>query len=88
MLLKTDVIRDESILSFDFARFFMPKELSELGIPFPYIQGWLRHHANGTSISSVTNSLVPAEWLGCVARGIDKIALNIGLGPIHGAARI
>jgi hypothetical protein len=86
-LLKTDVIPDESIFSFDFARFFMPKELSDHGVPFLYIQGWLRHHLNGSSISSVTNSVVPAEWLGCVARGIDKIALDIGLSPIHGPAR-
>jgi hypothetical protein len=74
-------------VTFDSARHFMPNELPAHGVHFDCIQAWLRHHANGNSISADTKAVVPAVWLSEVAAALDKVALDIGLRPLHGITK-
>jgi hypothetical protein len=87
-LQKTAVV-DETLdgITVDFARHFIPNELPKYGVHFDYIQAWLRHHANGNSISADTKLVVPAAWLGVVANALDKVALELGLRPVHGISK-
>lgn len=71
-------------LNRDFGRHLIPGLLVDQGLPFEFIQCWLRHHVASTAASSLTATTVQQVWLSRVAAGLDRIALDIGLRPIHG----
>jgi hypothetical protein len=71
----------------DFSRHFMTDPLMEEGLPFEFVQQWLRHHVEGNSPWSITAAAVPSVSLSAIAQALDRIALNLGLHPIHGIAR-
>lgn len=74
-------------LNRDFSRHLMPDLLVEQGVPFEYVQCWLRHHVDGTAASAITSSAVQQVWLSRVAVALDRIALDLGLRPLHGISR-
>ena len=74
-------------LNRDFSRHLLPDLLGAQGVPFECVQWWLRHHAEGTSASAITSSTVHQVWLSRVATALDRIALDLGLRPLHGIAR-
>lgn len=74
-------------LNRDFSRHVMPELLAAQDVPFEHVQWWLRHHVDGTSASATTSSTVQQVWLSRVATALDRIALNLGLRPLHGIAR-
>ena len=87
-IIKPDVFCGEaSNLSGDFARHLMPGLLEKQGVPFEYIEAWLRHHVEGIAMSSATSAVVQQVWLSAVAAALDRIALDLHLQPIHGIAK-
>lgn len=74
-------------LNRDFSRHVMPDLLGAQGVPFEFVQWWLRHHVDGNSASAITSSTVQQVWLSRVATALDRIALDLGLRPLHGIAR-
>lgn len=76
-----------SSLNRDFSRHVMPDLLGSQEVPFEHVQWWLRHHVDGTSASSITSTTVQQVWLCRVATALDRIALDLGLRPLHGIAK-
>jgi hypothetical protein len=86
-LLLSDVILKTDALSGDTFRHYLPNALESAGVPFDYVQAWLKHHAAGSSANSVTNRTPPVVWLSSVATGLSDIALRLGLIACHGIAK-
>jgi hypothetical protein len=82
-----EVIRPEDELSGDAARHFCPIALERAGVNFYAVQAWLKHHASGASINSVTARVPTTIWLSTVARALDEIALELGMTPVHGISK-
>ena len=76
-----------SSLNRDFSRHVMPDLLAAQEVPFEQVQWWLRHHVDGTSASAITSTTVQHVWLSRVATALDRIALDLGLRPLHGIAK-
>jgi hypothetical protein len=74
-------------LNRDFSRHVMPDLLAAHEVPFEQVQWWLRHHVDGTSASAITSTTVQHVWLSRVATALDRIALDLGLSPLHGIAK-
>ena len=74
-------------LNRDFSRHVVPDLLAAQEVPFEQVQWWLRHHVDGTSASAITSTTVQHVWLSRVATALDRIALDLGLRPLHGIAR-
>ncbi len=74
-------------LNHDFSRHMMPGLLAKHDVPFEYVQWWLRHHVDGTSASAAASTVIQQVWLSRVASALDRIALDLGLRPLHGIAR-
>lgn len=87
-LKKEDILgEDARTLKGDFARHLMPRLLTEEGVPFEHTQSWLRHHLEGISVASATAATVQHVWLCNVASALDRVAMNLGLQPIHGITK-
>lgn len=85
---KEDILGNEvNTLKGDFARHLIPRLLSEEGIPFEQTQAWLRHHVEGISASSMTALVVQHVWLSNVSSALDRIAMTLGLKPLHGITK-
>jgi hypothetical protein len=82
-----DVIHPQDDMAPDSARHFIPRALELEGVHFNYVQAWLKHHATGVSVNSVTSRTPPVVWLSKVAMALDHIALDLGLRPIHGISK-
>lgn len=82
-----DVILKADELAKDTCRHYLPKALERAGVHFNCIQAWLKHHASGTSVNSVTTPTPPIVWLVSVASSLDEIALDLGLTPVHGLSK-
>lgn len=80
-------VGEASDLNRDFGRHLIPGLLADQGIPFELVQCWLRHHVASTAASSLTSTIVQQVWLSRVAAGLDRIALDLGLRPLHGIAK-
>lgn len=87
-LKKRDILGEEfGTLKGDFARHLIPRLLCEEGVPFEQTQAWLRHHVEGISASSITARVVQHVWLSNVSAALDRIAMALGLNPVHGITK-